>query len=93
MKIIKKHALAAVVGYVVMQAVFKTMSPFVLAGQVDTAGGQAQINNPALNEWSAVINADYSLLAVFKVLDQQHGIHRQGFMRRGHCVHIIGFPV
>ena len=37
-------ALAAVVGYLVMQAVFKTMSPFVLAGQVDTAGGQAQIN-------------------------------------------------
>ncbi|MBV8966076.1 MAG: PTS transporter subunit EIIC, partial [Mycobacteriaceae bacterium] len=37
-------ALAAVVGYLVMQAVFKTMSPIVLAGQVDKAGGQAQIN-------------------------------------------------
>ena len=37
-------ALAAVVGYLVMQAVFKTMSPFVLAGQVDKAGDQAQIN-------------------------------------------------
>jgi PTS system N-acetylglucosamine-specific IIC component len=37
-------ALAAVVGYLVVQAVFKTMSPIVLAGQVDKAGGQAQIN-------------------------------------------------
>jgi PTS system N-acetylglucosamine-specific IIC component len=37
-------ALAAVVGYLVMQAVFKTMSPIVLAGQVDKAGDQAQIN-------------------------------------------------
>src|SRR3954471_16338615 len=30
-------ALAAVVGYVVVAAVFKTMSPIVLAGQVDQA--------------------------------------------------------
>lgn len=37
-------ALSAVVGYLVMQAVFKTMSPFVLAGQLDKAGDQAQIN-------------------------------------------------
>ena len=37
-------ALAAVVGYLVVQAVFKTMSPVVLAGQVDKSGGQAQIN-------------------------------------------------
>ena len=37
-------ALAAVVGYLVMQAVFKTMSPIVLAGEVDKAGEQAQIN-------------------------------------------------
>ena len=37
-------ALAAVVGYVVMQSVFKTMSPFVLAGELDKAGDQAQIN-------------------------------------------------
>ena len=37
-------ALAAVVGYVVMQAVFKTMSPFVLAGEVDKSGDQALIN-------------------------------------------------
>ncbi|MBB3601201.1 PTS system N-acetylglucosamine-specific IIC component [Mycolicibacterium sp. BK556] len=37
-------ALSAVVGYLVMQAVFKTMSPFVLAGQLDKAGEQAQIN-------------------------------------------------
>jgi N-acetylglucosamine PTS system EIICBA or EIICB component len=37
-------ALAAVVGYVVMQAVFKTMSPIVLAGEVDKAGAQVQIN-------------------------------------------------
>lgn len=37
-------ALAAVVGYLVMEAVFKTMSPFVLAGDVDQVGGQAQIN-------------------------------------------------
>ncbi|MGI9162051.1 MAG: PTS transporter subunit EIIC [Mycobacterium sp.] len=41
-------ALSAVVGYLVMQAVFKTMSPFVLAGQVDTSGGQAQINYSVL---------------------------------------------
>ncbi len=37
-------ALSAVVGYLVMQAVFKTMSPFVLDGQLDKAGEQAQIN-------------------------------------------------
>ncbi|HEX5142840.1 MAG TPA: PTS transporter subunit EIIC [Mycobacterium sp.] len=37
-------ALAAVVGYLVVKAVFKTMSPIVLAGQVDKAGEQAQIN-------------------------------------------------
>ncbi len=37
-------ALAAVVGYLAMQAVFKTMSPIVLAGEVDKAGDQAQIN-------------------------------------------------
>ena len=37
-------ALAAVVGYVVMAAVFKTMSPVVLSGVVDKAGEQAQIN-------------------------------------------------
>jgi PTS system N-acetylglucosamine-specific IIC component len=37
-------ALSAVVGYLVMQAVFKTMSPIVLAGEVDKAGDQAQIN-------------------------------------------------
>ncbi len=37
-------ALAAVVGYLVMEAVFKTMSPIVLAGEVDKAGEQAQIN-------------------------------------------------
>jgi PTS system N-acetylglucosamine-specific IIC component len=32
------------VGYLVMQAVFKTMSPVVLAGELDKAGKQAQIN-------------------------------------------------
>jgi N-acetylglucosamine PTS system EIICBA or EIICB component len=37
-------ALSAVVGYLVVQAVFKTMSPIVLAGEVDKAGDQAQIN-------------------------------------------------
>ncbi|WP_102144695.1 PTS transporter subunit EIIC [Mycobacterium hubeiense] len=37
-------ALAAVVGYLVVDAVFKTMSPIVLAGEVDKAGEQAQIN-------------------------------------------------
>jgi N-acetylglucosamine PTS system EIICBA or EIICB component len=37
-------ALAAVVGYLVVEAVFKTMSPIVLAGEVDKAGDQAQIN-------------------------------------------------
>jgi N-acetylglucosamine PTS system EIICBA or EIICB component len=37
-------ALSAVVGYLVMEAVFKTMSPIVLTGEVDKAGEQAQIN-------------------------------------------------
>ena len=37
-------ALAAVVGYLVMDAVFTTMSPIVLAGELDKAGEQAQIN-------------------------------------------------
>ncbi|MGV0993028.1 MAG: PTS transporter subunit EIIC [Mycobacterium sp.] len=41
-------ALSAVVGYLVMQAVFKTMSPFVLAGQLDSSGAQAQINYSVL---------------------------------------------
>src|SRR6195952_1231064 len=37
-------ALGAVVGYLVVQQVFKTMSPVVLAGVVDKSGEQAQIN-------------------------------------------------
>jgi PTS system N-acetylglucosamine-specific IIC component len=37
-------ALAAVVGYLVMKAVFKTMSPIVLAGELDKDGLQAQID-------------------------------------------------
>lgn len=37
-------ALAAVVGYLVMAEVFKTVSPIVLAGEVDKAGEQAMIN-------------------------------------------------
>jgi len=41
-------ALSAVVGYLVMQAVFKTMSPFVLAGVLDKADKQAQINYSVL---------------------------------------------
>ena len=41
-------ALSAVVGYLVMQAVFKTMSPFVLAGRVDEAGDQLQIDYSVL---------------------------------------------
>ncbi|MCX6484648.1 MAG: PTS transporter subunit EIIC [Mycobacterium sp.] len=41
-------ALAAVVGYLVMQAVFKTMSPFVLEDVLDKAGKQAQINYSVL---------------------------------------------
>src|SRR5690348_9962271 len=41
-------ALAAVVGYLVVQAVFKTMSPIVLAGQVDKNGDQALINYSVL---------------------------------------------
>lgn len=41
-------ALAAVVGYLVMQAVFKTMSPVVLDGVLDKAGNQAQINYSVL---------------------------------------------
>ena len=41
-------ALSAVVGYLVMQAVFKTMSPFVLKGVLDQSGEQAQINYSVL---------------------------------------------
>ncbi|HEY5878751.1 MAG TPA: glucose PTS transporter subunit IIA, partial [Nakamurella sp.] len=37
-------ALAAAAGYLVIAAVFKTMSPIVLEGEVDQAGAQAQIN-------------------------------------------------
>src|SRR5690349_24131170 len=37
-------ALAAVVGYMVIDGVFKAMSPLVLAGQVDPAGKPAMIN-------------------------------------------------
>jgi PTS system N-acetylglucosamine-specific IIC component len=37
-------ALAAAAGYLVIAAVFKTMSPIVLEGVVDVAGAQAQIN-------------------------------------------------
>jgi PTS system N-acetylglucosamine-specific IIC component len=41
-------ALAAVVGYLVMKAVFTTMSPIVLDGVLDKAGKQAQINYSVL---------------------------------------------
>jgi PTS system N-acetylglucosamine-specific IIC component len=41
-------ALAAVVGYLVMQQVFKTMSPVVLAGQLDSKGAQAMIDYKVL---------------------------------------------
>ncbi len=41
-------ALAAVVGYLVMRAVFTTMSPVVLDGVLDKAGNQAQINYSVL---------------------------------------------
>ena len=37
-------ALAAAAGYLVIEAVFKTMSPIVLDGVLDQAGEQAQIN-------------------------------------------------
>jgi N-acetylglucosamine PTS system EIICBA or EIICB component len=37
-------ALAAAAGYLVIAAVFKSMSPVVLAGKLDQAGAQAQIN-------------------------------------------------
>jgi PTS system N-acetylglucosamine-specific IIC component len=37
-------ALAAAAGYLVIAAVFKTMSPIVLEGELDQAGAQAQIN-------------------------------------------------
>lgn len=37
-------ALAAVVGYLVVDAVFTTMSPIVLAGEVNASGEQAEIN-------------------------------------------------
>src|SRR6185436_6415176 len=37
-------ALSAAVGYLVMTAVFKTMSPIVLEGVLDKSGEQAQID-------------------------------------------------
>src|SRR6476661_6184725 len=37
-------ALAAVAGYLVIEAVFETMSPIVLEGQKDPGGAQAMIN-------------------------------------------------
>ncbi|HEU4512681.1 MAG TPA: PTS transporter subunit EIIC, partial [Nocardioidaceae bacterium] len=37
-------ALSAVAGYLVIEAVFESMSPIVLAGVTDTAGEQAMIN-------------------------------------------------
>jgi PTS system N-acetylglucosamine-specific IIC component len=37
-------ALAAAAGYLVIEAVFKTMSPIVLDGMLDQSGAQAQIN-------------------------------------------------
>lgn len=41
-------ALAAVVGYVAMEGVFKTMSPVVLEGKTDAAGEQLMINYSVL---------------------------------------------
>ncbi len=41
-------ALSAVVGYLVMEAVFKSMSPVVLDGVLDKGGNQAQINYSVL---------------------------------------------
>src|SRR6185503_14446405 len=37
-------AVAALVGYLVLDGVFTAMSPFVLEGQKDTAGAQALVN-------------------------------------------------
>ena len=41
-------ALAAVVGYLVLDGVFTAMSPIVLAGQLDTKGEQAVVNSGVL---------------------------------------------
>jgi PTS system N-acetylglucosamine-specific IIC component len=71
-------ALSAVVGYLVMQAVFKTMSPFVLAGQVDKAGDQAQIN------YSVLGGIVVGLITAF-LFDRYHTIQLPpylGFFRR-----------
>jgi PTS system N-acetylglucosamine-specific IIC component len=66
-------ALAAVVGYLVMQAVFKTMSPIVLAGEVDKAGGQAQINYTVFG--GIVVG-----LVTATLFDRYHGIKLPSYL-------------
>lgn len=46
-------ALAAVVGYLVLAQVFKTMSPVVLAGELDSKGAQAMIDYKVLGASSS----------------------------------------
>ena len=66
-------ALAAAVGYLVVQAVFKTMSPIVLAGQVDKAGAQAQIN------YSVFAGIVVGLLTAF-LFDRYHTIQLPSYL-------------
>src|SRR3954471_17797163 len=66
-------ALAAVVGYLVVQAVFKTMSPIVLAGQLDKAGEQAQIN------YSVFAGILVGLLTAF-LFDRYHTIQLPSYL-------------
>jgi N-acetylglucosamine PTS system EIICBA or EIICB component len=66
-------ALAAVVGYLVVQAVFKTMSPIVLAGEVDKAGEQAQIN------YSVLAGIIVGLLAAW-LFDRYHTIQLPSYL-------------
>ncbi|MUL65595.1 PTS glucose transporter subunit IIBC [Mycobacterium sp. CBMA 234] len=66
-------ALAAAVGYLVVQAVFKTMSPIVLAGEVDKAGAQAQIN------YSVFAGIVVGLLTAF-LFDRYHTIQLPSYL-------------
>src|SRR3954469_1470857 len=78
-------ALAAVVGYLVVQAVFKTMSPIVLAGELDKAGEQAQIN------YSVFAGILVGLLTAF-LFDRYHTIQLPsylGFFGGRRCVPIV----
>src|SRR6476660_1827737 len=61
-------ALAAAAGYLVIEAVFKTMSPIVLDGVLDQSGAQAQIN------YSVFAGIAVGLVTAW-LFDRYHTIH------------------